>query len=78
MYTKSVMVDKVSEKDRKDFFKNLVALKTINLPVSDEMIARWKAVRMVNSTLPTQECVMRVSSSVFDGEGYVMRLEILD
>ena len=78
MYTKSVMVDKVSDQDRKDFFKELIALKTINLPVSDEMIARWKAVCMVNDTLPTQECVMRVASSVFDGDGYVMRLEILD
>lgn len=78
MYTKSVMVDKVSDQDRKDFSKELPMVRAINLPVSDEMIARWKAVRMVNSTLPTQECVMRVSSSVFDGEGYVMRLEILD
>lgn len=78
MYTKSVMVDKVSDQDRKDFFKNLVALKTINLPVSDEMIARWKAVQVVNAQLPAHECVMRVSSSVFDGDGYVMRLEILD
>lgn len=78
MYTKSVMVDKVSEKDREGFSKELPMVRAINLPVSDEMIARWKAVRMVNSTLPTQECVMRVSSSVFDGEGYVMRLEILD
>lgn len=78
MYTKSVMVDKVSDQDRKDFFKNLVALKTINLPVSDEMIARWKAVQVVNAQLPAHECVMRVASSVFDGDGYVMRLEILD
>lgn len=53
-------------------------METINLPVSDEVVARWKAIRMVNSTLPTQECVMRVASSVFDGEGYAMRLEILD
>lgn len=78
MYTKSVFIDAISEKDRKNFYKDLTIMGTINLPVSDEMVARWKAIRMVNSTLPTQECVMRVSSSVFDGEGYVMRLEILD
>lgn len=78
MYTQSVMVDKVSEKDRKSFYKDLTIMGIINLPVSDEMIARWKAIHMVNDTLPTQECVMRVASSVFDGDGYVMRLEILD
>ena len=78
MYTKSVFVDKVSEKDREGFSKELPMVRAINLPVSDEMVARWKAIRMVNSTLDTQECVSRVISSVADENGFVIRLNILD
>lgn len=78
MYTKSVFIDAISEKDRKNFYKDLTIMGTINLPVSDEMVARWKAIRMVNSTLDTQECVSRVISSVADENGFVIRLNILD
>ena len=78
MYTKSVFIDAISEKDRKNFYKDLTITGTINLPVSDEMVARWKAIRMVNSTLDTQECVSRVISSVADENGFVIRLNILD
>ena len=78
MYTQSVFIDAISEKDRKNFYKDLTIMGTINLPVSDEMVARWKAIRMVNSTLDTQECVSRVISSVADENGFVIRLNILD
>ena len=78
MFTQSVFIDAISEKDRKNFYKDLTIMGTINLPVSDEMVARWKAIRMVNSTLDTQECVSRVISSVADENGFVIRLNILD
>lgn len=78
MYTKSVFIDAISEKDRKNFYKDLTIMGTINLPVPDEMVARWKAIRMVNATLDTQECVSRVISSVADENGFVIRLNILD
>ena len=78
MFTQSVFIDAISEKDRKNFYKDLTIMGTINLPVSDEMVARWKAIRMVNSTLDTQECVSRVVSSVADENGFVIRLNILD
>lgn len=78
MYTKSVFIDAISEKDRKNFYKDLTIMGAINLPVPDEMVARWKAIRMVNATLDTQECVSRVISSVADENGFVIRLNILD
>jgi len=78
MYVQSVFVDEVSEQDRDEFFKSVPFLKTIDLPVSDDMVARFKAVRMVNAQLPVHECVTKVLSSVSDGNGFAVRVNILD
>lgn len=77
-YTKSIVVE-VSDRDREDFFDNLPMMKVIDLPVSDEMVARFNAVRLVNAVLPVHESVTKVLSTVVQDDGtYAVRLNVLD
>lgn len=79
MYTQSVYIETVSEGDRKELLSFSPVLKTINLPVTEEMVARFKAIRLVNETLPVHEGVSEVVSSVSDGEGgFTVRVKIVD
>lgn len=78
MYNQSVVV-KVGSSDRELFFKEHPVLKVIDLPVSDEMVVRFKAMRMINQKLPTQECVTKVLNSVKnDDNTWTVRVSILD
>lgn len=79
MYTQSVYVENISEDDHEELFKIAPVLRTINLPITDEMVARFKAIYMVNGTLPVHEGVSEVLSSVSDNDGgFIVRVKVLD
>lgn len=79
MYTQSVYIENISEDDRDELFKLAPMLEIVNLPVTDEMVARFKAVQVVNAQLPAHECVTKVLSSVSDGsDGFTVRVNVLD